>query len=113
FEYFLTLLKHAKFMIGNSSAGIRESEVYGVPSIDIGSRQQGRYDIRNSKGILHVPEKSDAIVQAIKRMPQLKLTKQSPFGNGNSDELFIEILESEQIWEVQVQKSFISFENIV
>ena len=39
FEYFLTFLKNALFMIGNSSAGIRETGVYGIPAIDIGTRQ--------------------------------------------------------------------------
>lgn len=43
FEYFLTLLKNAKFLIGNSSAGIHEAPVYGVPTI-IGSRQKNRFD---------------------------------------------------------------------
>ena len=35
FEYFLSALKHAKFIIGNSSAGIREAPYYGVPAIDL------------------------------------------------------------------------------
>ena len=42
FEYFLTLLKNSMFIIGNSSAGIREAPHFGVPSIDIGTRQNGR-----------------------------------------------------------------------
>ncbi len=40
FEYFLTFLYHSKFMIGNSSAGIREAPYYNIPTIDIGSRQK-------------------------------------------------------------------------
>jgi len=39
FEYFLVMLKYCQFIIGNSSAGIREAPYYGVPSINIGSRQ--------------------------------------------------------------------------
>lgn len=38
FEYFLSLLKHARFIIGNSSAGIREAPEYSIPTVDIGSR---------------------------------------------------------------------------
>ena len=41
--YFLTLLKNADFIIGNSSAGIREAPFYGVPAINIGSRQHQRF----------------------------------------------------------------------
>ena len=47
FQYFLTLLKNAEFIIGNSSAGIRESEVYGTPTIDIGTRQKNRTTNKN------------------------------------------------------------------
>ncbi len=42
FEYFLTLLKKAQFIIGNSSAGVREAPYYGLPIINIGTRQQNR-----------------------------------------------------------------------
>ena len=42
FEYFLTLLEHSEFIIGNSSAGIREAPYYGIPTINIGSRQRNR-----------------------------------------------------------------------
>ncbi|MFZ0597346.1 MAG: UDP-N-acetylglucosamine 2-epimerase, partial [Flavobacterium sp.] len=40
FEYFLMLLKNSQFIIGNSSAGIREAPYYGIPIINIGTRQQ-------------------------------------------------------------------------
>ena len=42
FESFLVLLKNAKYIIGNSSAGIREAPYYGIPVVNIGSRQQNR-----------------------------------------------------------------------
>lgn len=38
FEYFPTLLKNSNFIIGNSSAGLREAPVYGVTTINIGHR---------------------------------------------------------------------------
>ena len=42
FEYFLTLLKNSNLIIGNSSAGIREAPYYGIPTINIGTRQENR-----------------------------------------------------------------------
>jgi len=39
---FLTKLASAKFIIGNSSAGIIEAPALGVPTINVGSRQKGR-----------------------------------------------------------------------
>ena len=41
-QQFLLLLKYARCIIGNSSAGIRESSLLGTPSVNIGSRQKNR-----------------------------------------------------------------------
>ena len=46
FEYFLRFLKDASFIIGNSSAGIREAPYYNVPTIDIGTRQNNRAKLK-------------------------------------------------------------------
>jgi len=45
--YFLTLLKNTNCIIGNSSAGIREAPFYGVPAINIGTRQNNRFRYRS------------------------------------------------------------------
>ena len=42
FEFYLTLLKNSNFIIGNSSSGIIEAPYYGIPTINIGSRQHNR-----------------------------------------------------------------------
>ncbi|RKD23554.1 UDP-N-acetylglucosamine 2-epimerase (hydrolysing) [Caminicella sporogenes DSM 14501] len=107
FENFLTLLKNCDFMIGNSSAGVRETGVYGIPSIDIGNRQQGRYDLNKSKHIVHVNNDSVEILNAIKNINKMNVTTQLLFGDGKSDEKFIKILESSKVWEKQYQKKFI------
>jgi UDP-hydrolysing UDP-N-acetyl-D-glucosamine 2-epimerase len=39
---YLSLMKHASMVIGNSSSGIYEAPYLQTPTIDIGSRQQGR-----------------------------------------------------------------------
>lgn len=106
FEYFLTLLKKASVIIGNSSAGIRESGVYGIPAIDIGTRQQGRYSIRKLKNIQHVTENRDEILEAIENVGKYQVQCQS-FGKGNSTELFLNVLGKQKIWNSDVQKKFI------
>lgn len=107
FEYFLTLLKHANFIIGNSSAGIREASVYGIPSINIGSRQHGRVDKSVNKYIIHSNDEAQEIMNAIKKTKTLKCKPESLFGNGRSDQLFIDILEGKNIWETEFQKRFV------
>lgn len=106
FEFFLTLLKHATMIIGNSSSGIRESGVYGVPDIDIGSRQNGRYDINTLRNIQHVEEDVQQILQAIKKAPEYAVQCQN-FGRGNSADKFLAVLESPDIWERGIQKRFV------
>ncbi|WP_050183306.1 UDP-N-acetylglucosamine 2-epimerase [Domibacillus robiginosus] len=112
FEYFLTLLKNCEFMIGNSSAGVRETGVYNIPSIDIGNRQEGRYDINKLRNIIHVNEDKDKILGAISRVEDTKKVKtlDQAFGNGKSDEKFIEMLNQEKLWDLKIQKRFIDVE---
>ncbi|WP_315121941.1 UDP-N-acetylglucosamine 2-epimerase [uncultured Clostridium sp.] len=107
FEYFLTLLKNCKFIIGNSSAGIREAGVYGIPSVDIGNRQQGRYDVNNDHNIIHVKEEKTDILNGISMVKQTKVGANSIFGNGNSHKKFIRILEKKEIWERNFNKKFV------
>lgn len=80
FEYFLTLLKYSDFVIGNSSLGIRESGIYGIPTINVGTRQNGRYDLRTQKNICCVNEKKSEIINAINEIEKYKY-KDKMFGN--------------------------------
>lgn len=111
FEYFLTLLKHAEFMIGNSSAGVRESSVYGIPSIDIGTRQNGRYSLKGETNIQHVEEDKRQILSAIDHYKDYKKTIYH-FGDGKSSERFREILNEKEVWKLELQKKFIDLNSI-
>ena len=107
FEYFLTLLRNATFMIGNSSAGVREAPHFGVPSINLGSRQHNRVKsglIVNSE--INVNAISEAIIRALKipRMPE------ALFGDGGSANHFKEILTKDFIWSQSKQKHFIDMQ---
>ena len=44
---FLSFMKYAKFMIGNSSAGIREAPSFKLPVINVGNRQNRRMKAYN------------------------------------------------------------------
>lgn len=108
FEYFLTLLKHSKFIIGNSSAGIREAEVYGVPTVNYGTRQKNR--TKNSE-IKNVNADMKSILEAVSEAENKKVTPGSYFGDGNnSSEKFFQILKEENIWKVSLQKQFIDLD---
>lgn len=104
FEYFLTLLKNAQFMIGNSSAGIREAPYYGIPIINIGTRQQNR---AIHADIVNVNYDAKSIGSALQNIGQHKVNKTTTdFGKGNSAALFLETMLSKNIWEINHQKQF-------
>jgi UDP-N-acetylglucosamine 2-epimerase (hydrolysing) len=103
FESFLTLIRNAKFIIGNSSAGIREAPYYGVPTINVGSRQNKR---SNDPDITHTNYSISEITAAIKKAQTQKLTVKQPFGSGKSDLLFAEIVGSPEFWQTSKQKTF-------
>lgn len=112
FEYFLTLLKNADFIVGNSSVGIREACVYGIPAIDIGTRQAGRYDTGALKNIRHCGESKEEILEAIGSISDRKYqVPSSVFGKGNSTELFMEIIRNGKLWDREIQKHFIDSES--
>lgn len=108
FEYFLTFLKNADFIIGNSSAGIREACIYGIPSIDIGSRQQGRYSSEISN-IQHVEHDEYLIEAAIAQVEKYRIAG-TYYGTGDSTEKFIEILSRNDFWNMEIQKRFIDLD---
>jgi UDP-N-acetylglucosamine 2-epimerase (hydrolysing) len=105
FEYFLRLLKESNFIIGNSSAGIREAPFYKVATIDIGTRQHNR---GQANSIINVTYNFDEILSIINKMQSKKqeIIDVTEFGEGNSNELFIHLLKSDAIWKVNCQKQF-------
>jgi UDP-N-acetylglucosamine 2-epimerase (hydrolysing) len=102
FEYFLSLLRHSRAIVGNSSAGIREAPVYGVPTINIGSRQMNRFEYSS---IVNVPADREAILQAMANLP-VSVTPSDHFGKGNSTKAFMKALESPNLWTTPKQKKF-------
>jgi UDP-N-acetylglucosamine 2-epimerase (hydrolysing) len=103
FESFLILLKNAKFIIGNSSSGIREAPYYGVPAVNVGTRQFNR---ALQQDIINTSYESESILKGIGIAMKTKPAKVDMYGKGNSDELFKDILMSPGFWEVSKQKHF-------
>ena len=110
FENFLVLLKNADLIIGNSSAGIRESGIYGIPAVDIGTRQSGRYLLSESSNIRHVPENSRAILGAIEQASHQEQRVSFLYGDGSSTERFLEVIRNPEFWDIQIQKHFVDFD---
>lgn len=105
FEYFSVLMKHAAAMIGNSSAGVREVPFVGVPSLNVGTRQNGR---ARAKSITHVSaDDKDAISVFFADEWGKRYPGETEFGDGDSVSRFVMELENESFWEIPLQKFFI------
>ncbi len=104
FEYFLTTLKNAEFIIGNSSAGVREAPHFGVPAFNLGSRQNNSVLCAT---VLNIPMKADAIAQALARIDYLPRDVAALFGDGGSPDRFHDILKSDLYWDTPTQKFFV------
>ena len=104
FENFLTLLKNCQFIIGNSSAGIREAGYYGVPCVNIGTRQKSRHE---SKLIINSDSIEKAILEAIEKAQFVKRIPEAKFGKGNSAVAFVQILRKEDFWPIPTIKEFV------
>ena len=108
FLYFLTILKNAQFIIGNSSAAIREAEVFGTPAINIGSRQKNR---SKNKEIINVESKKSLILNAIQQVENKRFDAKSFFGCvENTTERFLDVLRNPLVWKIPIQKQFIDIQ---
>ncbi len=104
FEYFLTLLKCSRYILGNSSSGIREAPHFGVPAINLGSRQNNRI---NTDTVLNAPITPAGIRLAMEQVGNIPRVTKELFGNGNSAAAFHQILLKPSIWSADIQKYFI------
>lgn len=107
FLYFSELMRHASAMIGNSSAGVREAPFLGVPSLNIGSRQNSR---ARSPSITDCSAFDyDAIAEFLSRSWGKKFPRDFSFGTGNAATSFAQILNESEFWVQPLQKSFVRY----
>jgi GDP/UDP-N,N'-diacetylbacillosamine 2-epimerase (hydrolysing) len=94
---YLSLLKYADVMVGNSSSGIIESPIFKIPVINIGERQKGRL---RSNNIIDVGYGKEEIFNAINKALYSKEFKknldfiENVYGEGNVSKDVVYILKS-------------------
>ncbi len=113
-QRYLSLLKLADVVIGNSSSGIIEAPAVGTPTVNIGSRQQGR---PQAASIINCEAGQKAIEAAIKQAltPDFRHRIQSQktaFGRGKSAAAIILQIKKEKLVELS-QKPFYDLPDIV
>ena len=102
-ELFFQVLKLTKCLVGNTSAAIREGSFIGVPSVSIGSRQNGRDRGRN---VLDSSYDTNEIYKKIKKQLSIKgVLKDNIYGRGNASKKIKKILENINV-DIQKQLTF-------
>lgn len=105
FEYFLSLMKHATVMLGNSSAGVREAPVLGTPSVTVGTRQRNR---ALADSVSSVEADAGSIRESLRRARALgRCDAHNGFGHCGAHQRIAELLEGEQIWNLPLYKEFV------
>lgn len=79
---YLSALKYASMVIGNSSSGIIEAPSFKIPTVNIGDRQRGRIQ---AESVINCAPARDCIIAAIKKALSISLTHcVNPYGKENS-----------------------------
>lgn len=105
FNYFSELMKNAAVMVGNSSAGVREAPFLGLPSLDVGTRQNNRAQA-DSVTSLSASQSND-IFQWIEHHWMKRHSECDGFGRGAASSMFVEIIKTSGFWQSTMQKSFV------
>jgi UDP-N-acetylglucosamine 2-epimerase (hydrolysing) len=103
FEQFISLLKNSKFIIGNSSSGIYEAPVLGVPTINIGDRQHRRLNTRAIKNLKVESLNKYSVDNFLNNYKQIK---KKYFGDGNTAKRFIQTISKDTFWKISKQKYY-------
>ncbi len=106
---YLSLMKYAVFVLGNSSSGIIEAPVLHVPTVNIGDRQRGRLQIES---IINCGPNTDDIVKAIRYATSDECKERckrvvSPYGDGHAAERIAKkVIETVIGGQIDLKKSF-------
>lgn len=91
-QRYLSAVKYAAFVLGNSSSGIIEAPVLGTPTVNIGDRQKGRL---MADTIVSCSPERKAIVEAIRKAVAVSHTTTTLYGSGDTSEQIKEVIKRE------------------
>ncbi len=96
YKRYLSAVAHADVVMGNSSSGIIEVPAFGVPTVNIGIRQEGRLA---ADSVIHADSNYAAITAAFNRAldPAFRATCHNvanPYGNGHVAARILPVLKS-------------------
>lgn len=109
-QLYLSVIRKSGVVIGNSSSGIVEAPYFKIPVVNIGNRQKGRLMAKN---IINCNYDADEIFKSISRAltdeykKYVKNETVSLYGNGNTSEKIVKILETIDIDQKLIKKKLV------
>lgn len=109
FRRYLSLMRYAEFVLGNSSSGIIETPAFHIPTVNIGDRQRGRLQ---SASIINCASDTESIVSAIKTAMSdahkaICRSVVSPYGDGHAAERIAQkTIETVMNGGIELKKKF-------
>jgi UDP-N-acetylglucosamine 2-epimerase (non-hydrolysing)/GDP/UDP-N,N'-diacetylbacillosamine 2-epimerase (hydrolysing) len=103
---YLSLMKVSRAVVGNSSSGLIEAPAFGVPTVDIGTRQNGRLRLES---VIRAEDNFDSINRAVSEALSnehlaLSKTAANPFGDGKTSAKIVSILSLTDFGSILLKK---------
>lgn len=111
---YLSALKYAIMVIGNSSSGIIEAPSFHIPTVNIGNRQRGRIQ---AESIINCGDKEELIVEAIAKARTVEFNEQirdieNPYEGCQTAEKIVSTIKKKLMQgNINLMKSFYDIES--
>jgi UDP-hydrolysing UDP-N-acetyl-D-glucosamine 2-epimerase len=91
-QRYLSLMKHADAVVGNSSSGLCEAPSFGIPTVNIGDRQRGRLA---ATSVIHCAPTTQSIHAALREAMHMDCSGTiNPYGDGQSTARILSALQN-------------------
>jgi UDP-hydrolysing UDP-N-acetyl-D-glucosamine 2-epimerase len=109
-EYYSSVLKNSKFIIGNSSSGIVEAATFNKPAINIGTRQKGKFMPSN---VINSKNDKNEILKKINKAESNKFKKKiknikNPYEPKISIKALIKVILNIKVNDKLIRKKFVT-----
>lgn len=106
---YFSLMKYSAAMVGNSSSGIIEALSFGLPVVNIGTRQQGRM---RGKNVIDVGYGRDEIIEGIKKAIASEFRDNlcglpNPYGDGHASARIVNHFKGVSLDHSLIKKRFV------
>lgn len=111
---YLSLMRQVDVVLGNSSSGIIEAPSFGLATVNVGDRQQGRV---RAGSVIDCRADADDIRRALKKAlspswKRLSSRVKNPYGDGRASEKIVKLLLRHLRGQLSVKKSFYDLKHV-